>query len=442
MMQSQGRASRISTLPKFCLPGRRRLEHQVELRPQVSLSGTWISADSREHKVIKVLCVFGTRPEAIKMAPVIKELRKYADKVISKVCVTAQHRQMLDQVLNLFEIKPDYDLNIMQDDQSLSYVTARVLTELERVIQKERPDWVLVQGDTTTTMAASLAAFYQRVKVGHVEAGLRTWDKFRPYPEEINRQIADAVCDLHFAPTERAKENLLREGVSEETILVTGNTVIDALLDVVSREFNFAGSPLESIPFDSRRVILVTAHRRENFGKPLENICEALLEIAERYNGDVHIVYPVHLNPHVQGPVYSMLGGVENISLIEPLDYQPFVHLMNKCHFVLTDSGGLQEEAPSLGKPVLVLREVTERPEAVEAGTVKLVGTRRERIVEGAVRLLEDNKEYERMARAVNPYGDGRASEKIVGALVGESVKPFEPAAMLRVEDSVQTAGR
>lgn len=375
--------------------------------------------------MLKALCVFGTRPEAIKMAPVIKEFRKHPE-VKCRVCVTAQHREMLDQVLNLFEIEPDYDLNIMRDDQSLSYVTAEVLTELEEVIQKEKPDWLLVQGDTTTTMAATLAAFYQRVRVGHIEAGLRTWDKFRPYPEEINRKIADAVCDLHFAPTERAKENLLREGVPDESILVTGNTVIDALLDVASREFSFAGSPLEGIPFDSRRVILVTAHRRENFGEPLGNICGALLEIAERYDGDVHIVYPVHLNPHVQGPVYSIIGGVENISLIKPLDYQPFVHLMNRCYFVLTDSGGLQEEAPSLGKPVLLLREVTERPEAVEAGTVRVVGTNRECIVAEAVRLLEAAGEHQRMARAVNPYGDGHAAERIVAALLGKTVIPFE----------------
>jgi len=387
--------------------------------------------DSR-HIVIKVLCVFGTRPEAIKMAPVIKEVRRHP-KAKCLVCVTAQHRQMLDQVLTLFGIEPDYDLNIMQDDQSLSYVTAEVLTELEGVIQREKPSWVLVQGDTTTTMAASLAAFYQRVKAGHIEAGLRTWDKFRPYPEEVNRKIADAVCDLHFAHTERAKENLLREGVPEETILVTGNTVIDALLDIVSREFSFVGTALEGIPFDNRRVILVTAHRRENFGEPLRNICRALLEIAEQYVEDAHIVYPVHLNPHVQELVHSMLGRVENISLVEPLSYQPFVHLMKKCYFVLTDSGGLQEEGPSLGKPVLLLREVTERPEAVEAGTVKVVGTDRERIVAEAVRLLEDATAYERMAQAVNAYGDGRAAVRIVGALLGETVAPFEPDGMLQV---------
>lgn len=370
---------------------------------------------------IKVLSVFGTRPEAIKMAPVLKQLRKYPHKVISKVCVTAQHREMLDQVLNLFEVEPDNDFNIMQDDQNPSYVTVRVLRKLERLLQQERPDWVLVQGDTTTTMAASLAAFYQRVRVGHVEAGLRTWDKFHPYPEEINRKIADAVCDLHFAPTETAKRNLLREGIAEETIYVTGNTVIDALLAVVSREFSFAGSPLERVPFDTKRIILVSAHRRENFGEPLRSICQALLEIAGRYPRDVHLIYPVHLNPNVQATVRALLSGVENISVIEPLVYQPFLHLMNKSYLILTDSGGLQEEAPSLGKPVLVLREVTERPEAVEAGTVKVVGTDKGKIVRETVRLLEDKGEYERMSKAKNPYGDGKASERIVKAILDNS---------------------
>jgi UDP-N-acetylglucosamine 2-epimerase (non-hydrolysing) len=368
---------------------------------------------------LKVLVVFGTRPEAIKIAPVIEELQRRPG-VECRVCVTAQHREMLDQVLNLFDIEPDYDLNIMQVDQSLSYVTARVLTELERVIQKEKLDWVLVQGDTTTTMAASLVAFYQKVRVGHVEAGLRTGDKFRPYPEEINRKIADAVCDLHFAPTERAKGNLLREGVPEESILVTGNTVIDALLDVASRPFDKRGTPLQGLPLDGKRVILVTAHRRESFGKPLQDICRALLDIAQRYD-EVHIVYPVHLNPNVQRSVQALLGGVSNISLIPPLDYLSLVHLMKQSYLILTDSGGIQEEAPSLGIPVLVLREVTERPEGVEAGTAKVVGTNTWRIIKETMRLLEDRAEYERMARAVNPYGDGRASKRIVQALLNRS---------------------
>jgi UDP-N-acetylglucosamine 2-epimerase len=370
------------------------------------------------------------------MAPVIKELRKHSDKINYRVCVTAQHRQMLDQVLDLFEIKPDYDLDIMRANQSLGYVTAIVLTRLEEIIEgTEKLDYVLVQGDTTTAMAASLAAFYQRVKVGHVEAGLRTWDKSNPYPEEVNRKITDAVSDLHFAPTEQAKRNLLREGIAEEGIVVTGNTVIDALLDVVNKKFNFAGRPLENIPFDEGqppapflkgevRIILVTAHRRENLGEPLRNICQALREIAERYD-DVHIVYPVHLNPNVQRIVYSTLDGVANVSLIEPLDYQAFVHLMNRSFLVLTDSGGLQEEAPSLGKPVLVLRETTERPEAVEAGTAQLVGTSCERIVGATVKLLEDEWEYNRMAKAVNPYGDGKASQRIVACLLEKENKDW-----------------
>lgn len=370
--------------------------------------------------MIKVLSVFGTRPEAIKLAPVIRELRKHPDRVVCKVCVTAQHRQMLDQVLRLFEIEPDYDLNIMQDDQSLSYVTAKVLTELEGVIQKERPDWVLVQGDTTTTMAASLAAFYQRVKVGHVEAGLRTGDKHRPYPEEMNRVIADHLADLHFAPAQRARQNLLREGIPEERILVTGNTVIDALLWAAEQPFDVGTLPVERSTFERSnvRLILVTCHRRESFGEPFEGICRALAEIAWRYP-DVHLVYPVHLNPHVREPAHRWLDGMPNISLIPPLDYLPFVHLMKRAYLILTDSGGIQEEAPSLGVPVLVLREVTERPEALEAGTARLAGVEPERIVAETIRLLEDGQVYQEMARAMNPYGDGQASIRIVKALLG-----------------------
>jgi UDP-N-acetylglucosamine 2-epimerase (non-hydrolysing) len=401
--------------------------------------------------VIKVLSVFGTRPEAIKLAPVIRELqRRSADggpfdcaqgRLRSVVCVTAQHRQMLDQVLRLFAIEPDYDLNIMQDDQSLSYVTARVLTELEGVIHKEKPDWVLVQGDTTTAMAASLAAFYQRVKVAHVEAGLRTGDKHRPYPEEMNRVIADHLADLHFAPTERAKQNLLREGIPEERILVTGNTVIDALLWAAAQpptpevlalfrqlgiadkaeEWRSRGAE-ENSPLHPRSsaplLILVTCHRRESFGEPFEGICRALAEVARRYP-DVHLVYPVHLNPRVQGPAHHWLEGLPNISLIPPLDYLSFVHLMKRSYLILTDSGGIQEEAPSLGVPVLVLREVTERPEALEAGTARLAGVEPERIVAETIRLLEDDQVYQEMARAANPYGDGKASSRIVEALLG-----------------------
>lgn len=360
---------------------------------------------------MRVLCIFGTRPEAIKMAPVVNQLRKHAAQVAPLICVTAQHRQMLDQALDLFGLRPDYDLDVMRPAQSPAALTAAVLTRLDEVIADARPDWVLVQGDTTTTMAASLAAFYRRVRVGHVEAGLRSGDNLQPFPEEVNRRITSVVADVHFAPTEAARANLLAEGVSDERVLVTGNTVIDALLEIAAQPMP-CDSLLARIPRD-RRLILVTAHRRENFGVPLTNICAALKELAERAS-DAHLVYPVHLNPHVRGPVYDALAGIENITLLEPLDYLSLVHLLKAAHLVITDSGGLQEEAPGLGKPVLVLREVTERPEGVTAGTVKLVGTDRQRIVEEALRLLNDDAEYERMARAVNPYGDGRASERIV----------------------------
>ena len=364
---------------------------------------------------MKVLSIFGTRPEAIKMAPVIKELNKHSQ-LENVVCVTAQHRQMLDQVLSLFGIEPDYDLNLMQPNQSLAKLTALALTELDAVLEKEQPDWVLTQGDTTTAMIGALAAFYRRIKVGHVEAGLRTWDKFQPFPEEINRKIADGVCDLHFAPTSQSRENLLRESVDSASIIVTGNTVIDALLEVAAKDYNWTSGELATVP-RNKKIILVTAHRRENFGAPLFEICQALKEIAARYP-DLQIVYPVHLNPNVQQVVQAELGAIPNVTLLEPLDYLPLVQLMKASHLVLTDSGGLQEEAPGLGKPVLVLREVTERPEGVEAGTVKLVGTDKERIVTETVKLLEDQKEYDRMARAVNPYGDGKASQRIVQSLL------------------------
>jgi UDP-N-acetylglucosamine 2-epimerase (non-hydrolysing) len=366
--------------------------------------------------LIKVLSVFGTRPEAIKMAPVVKALARCPDKIESKVCVTAQHRHMLDQVLRLFDIQPDYDLNVMQANQTLAQITANVLTGLDPIIAREKPDWVLVQGDTTTVMVAALAAFYHKVKVGHVEAGLRTGDKYQPFPEEINRKIATAVCDLHFAPTETSRQNLLREGVPDAAIRVTGNPVVDALQLAAEMPYDPAAGPLKDVPAD-RRLILVTAHRRENFGAPMEEICWALRDIAEAYRGDVHLVYPVHLNPNVQAPVRRILGEVEGISLIEPLDYLPLVHLLKRSTLVLTDSGGIQEEAPGLGKPVLVLRETTERPEAVTAGTVRLIGPHRERIVEWTRRLLDDPAEYAKMARAVNPYGDGKAAGRIVEAL-------------------------
>jgi UDP-N-acetylglucosamine 2-epimerase (non-hydrolysing) len=365
--------------------------------------------------MLKVLTIFGTRPEAIKMAPVVAQLRLRSDIIESRVCVTAQHREMLDQVLALFCIAPDYDLDVMRENQSLAGSTALILTRLDEVLAHETPDWVLTQGDTTTAMVGVLAAFYRRIGTGHVEAGLRTFNKHHPFPEEINRRIADAVCDLHFAPTVAARDNLLREGISPEGVFVTGNTVIDALQDVARRSYDWAAGPLAQIP-SGKRIILVTAHRRENFGEPLSEICAALKTIAART--DVQIVYPVHRNPNVRAVVERMLAGDENISLLDPLEYLPLVHLMKASDLVLTDSGGLQEEAPGLGKPVLVLRETTERPEGVAAGTVKLVGTDRARIVEESTRLLDDRAEYERMARAVNPYGDGQSSRRIVEALL------------------------
>ena len=377
---------------------------------------------------MKVLTVFGTRPEAIKLAPVIWEFRKYPDRVVSKVCVTAQHRQMLDQVLQIFQINPDYDLNIMQDNQSPSYVAAKVLMELERVIQREKPDWVLVQGDTTTVAAAAMAAYYAGVKVGHVEAGLRTGDKWRPFPEEINRRIVGVIADLHFAPTALARANLLREGAAPEAVVVTGNPVIDALRWIAAQPPSPAAIELlarAGVP-GGRRLVLVTAHRRESFGAGILALCQALAELAGRFP-ELTILYPVHPNPNVRQPVHQSLGRIPNIVLTEPLDYATLVHIMAQAVLVLTDSGGIQEEAPSLGKPVLVLREVTERPEAIQAGTARLVGTDPQRIVSETIRLLTDPAEYNRMARAVNPYGDGRAAERIVSALLGEPFQPFDP---------------
>lgn len=384
---------------------------------------------------MKVLTVFGTRPEAIKLAPVIRALRKRShvdtlsvQRVAVKVCVTAQHRQMLDQVLRLFEITPDYDLNVMEDNQSPTQVASAVLARLESILQEEQPDWVLVQGDTTTVTAASLAAFYARVKVGHVEAGLRTHDKWQPFPEEINRRVAGAIADLHFAPTEGARQNLLCEGVPNEHIVVTGNPVIDALHWVAAQPFDVATLRIERSIFErsDEKLILVTAHRRENFGEPLQNICRALREIAVAYPA-VQIVYPVHLNPNVWEPVHRYLDGIPNIALLPPLDYLPLVHLLKRSYLVLTDSGGLQEEAPSLGVPVLVLRDVTERPEAVKAGTVRVVGTDPHRIVGEVCRLLDDMAAYQAMAQAINPYGDGQASQRIIASLLGRPVQPFVP---------------
>ena len=368
---------------------------------------------------LRVLSVFGTRPEAVKMAPVIRRLAITSD-VASVVCVTAQHRQMLDQVLDLFEIKPDYDLDIMKSDQSLSELTAALFSGLDPVLQRVQPDWVLIQGDTTTVVAAALIAYYHGVRVGHVEAGLRTGDKWQPFPEEINRCVAGVVADLHFAPTTQARDNLLHEGTPPDRILVTGNPVIDALQDIIARPYEVESGPLAGIPWD-RRVILVTAHRRENFGQPLENIFSALLRIAKSYSERVHLVYPVHLNPNVYDPAQRMLGGVSNITLLEPLDYLHMVHLMERAYLVLTDSGGIQEEAPAVGTPVLVLRRVTERREAIEAGTALLVGTDPERIVAETSRLLDDSELHAEMARAVNPFGDGKAAERIVEGLINFS---------------------
>ncbi len=368
----------------------------------------------------RVLLVFGTRPEAIKMAPLVKAFDKESD-IDYKVCVTAQHREMLDQVLSLFDIQPHYDLNIMKKGQDLYDVTSSVLLGMKEVLAEYKPDLVLVHGDTTTTFAASLAAFYQKIKVGHVEAGLRTHSIYSPWPEEANRQLAGVLANYHFAPTEGAKENLLKENKQKDTVLVTGNTVIDALfmaLELIGNNQALRSKIVDAIESqyklnDEKTLIIVTGHRRESFGGGFVRICTALKKIAED-NIDVNIVYPLHLNPNVQKPVRELLSSTSNIHLIEPLEYESFIYLMSKAYLLITDSGGIQEEAPSLGKPVLLLRDTTERPEAVEAGTVKLVGTDTEKIVKEAQRLLDDKKEYDKMSKAHNPYGDGKASERIV----------------------------
>jgi UDP-N-acetylglucosamine 2-epimerase (non-hydrolysing) len=360
---------------------------------------------------LKILTVFGTRPEAIKMAPVIKALNSETS-IESKICVTAQHREMLDQVLDLFAIKPDYDLNIMQTRQDLTDITCSVLSGLKNILHEFKPDRILVHGDTTTTFVTTLAAYYQHIPVGHVEAGLRTGDIYAPFPEEINRKLTASIADLHFAPTQTAKDNLLAEGVEENNIHITGNTVIDALLETVDKT-----SANIQFPFLStdKKIILVTGHRRENFGNGFDNICHALKALAQRE--DLQIIYPVHLNPNVREPVLRILGGCENIHLIQPLDYLPFVYLMNKAYLILTDSGGIQEEAPALGKPVLVMRDTTERPEAVAAGTVVLVGTNQNKIISECEKLLDDKTSYEKMSFAHNPYGDGEAAKKIVNII-------------------------
>jgi UDP-N-acetylglucosamine 2-epimerase (non-hydrolysing) len=365
---------------------------------------------------MKVLSVFGTRPEAVKMAPIVRLLQQTPG-IESRVCVTAQHRQMLDQVLELFQIKPDYDLDLMRDNQSLASISASIFTHLDPVLADFQPDWVLVVGDTTTVVTTSQLAFYRRIKIGHVEAGLRTHNKWHPFPEEINRRIATVIADLHFAPTTWSQGNLLHEGVDEKTIMVTGNPVIDALNFVIKQaEPQEITNLISQMNLETRKLILITAHRRENFGQPLENICYAIKEFASRE--DVEIVYPVHLNPKVQEPVNRILKSTPHVTLLPPLDYLPMVHLMKHAKIILTDSGGLQEEAPSLGVPVLVLRETTERPEGVEAGTLKLVGTETGQIVREAMRLLDDPLAYAEMARAANPYGDGHAAERIIEALL------------------------
>lgn len=370
-------------------------------------------------KPIRVLSVIGTRPEAVKMAPVVECLARTPG-IQALTCVTAQHREMLDQVLSLFGIIPDVDLDLMRPDQSLAEITAAIFTHLDPLLKDLKPDWILAQGDTTTVMATALLAYYNRIKFGHVEAGLRTGDKFQPFPEEINRRVASVAADLHFAPTEWSKQNLLKENIPAERILVTGNPVIDALKQVADKPVPEQITRLVE-PFGKAKLILVTAHRRENFGRPLENICDALKTLAETYGDRLHIFYPVHLNPNVQNVVYSRLGYLSaNITLLAPLDYLPMVHLMKRSSLVLTDSGGLQEEAPGLGVPVLVMRAATERPEGIAAGTVKLVGTESTRIVAAARELLDNPLEYEKMARSVNPYGDGHASERIVQALLDD----------------------
>lgn len=369
--------------------------------------------------MLKILTIFGTRPEAVKLAPVIHELARHADRVTSRVIVTAQHRDMLDQVLRVFGIEPDIDLDLMQDNQTPTQVASAVLARLEPILSRERPDWVLVQGDTTTVASAAFAAFYARSRVGHVEAGLRTGDRWQPFPEEINRRIAGVIADRHFAPTTLARDNLLRENVRPEAILVTGNPGIDALRWMTAAPSDpIVADLLGSDP--EVRTLFVTAHRRENFGEPLESICLALRDLVTRYAGRLSIVYPVHRNPNVWGPVHQLLGDLPGVTLRPPLDYLPTIQLMQRAALVLTDSGGIQEEATGLGKPALVLRDVTERPEGVHTGALRLVGTDRQRIVAEATRLLDDPAEYARMANAENPFGDGHAAERIVASLLDD----------------------
>jgi UDP-N-acetylglucosamine 2-epimerase (non-hydrolysing) len=367
---------------------------------------------SPNNRMKKLIFIFGTRPEAIKMAPVIMKCKKSMSLLSSINIVTAQHRDMLDDILRLFSIQPEYDLNIMRENQSLEDVTVRSLKKLSKIIKCEKPDMILVQGDTTTTFIGALAGFYNKIPIGHIEAGLRTYDKYQPFPEEINRKLTTALADIHFSPTKRAAENLIREGVPASKIFITGNTVIDALLEIISRNYKFK-KPLDKIVNNNSNLILVTAHRRENLGEPLNNVCLALKEITQTIK-NIKILFAVHPNPKVRKIVFNALHHNRNIHLLPPLDYQTFAHIMAKSRLILTDSGGIQEEAPSLGKPVLVLRNKTERPEAVEAGTVKIIGTDTRKIVKETTILLENKNEYGRMAKALNPYGDGKASDRIV----------------------------
>ncbi len=371
---------------------------------------------------IKVLVIFGTRPEAVKMAPIIKSLKNEEEYFDTKICVTAQHREMLDQVLRIFEIKPDYDLNIFKSGQTLTEITCRALMGLEGVIEDFKPDIVLVQGDTTTVFSGALAAFYHQVKIGHVEAGLRSGNLYSPYPEEANRKLTGIITDFHFAPTETSKENLLKEGYDEEKIYITGNTSIDALKWVIDSNYKFEDEILNNIDFENKKVILLTAHRRENIGEPMENIFSAISDVLQK-NPDAEVIYPMHLNPKVREIAREVFKHTKGVYLIEPLDYLPFTNLMSKCYLIVTDSGGVQEEAPSLGKPVLVVRRETERPEGIEAGTAKLVGTEKDVIFSEVDTLLNNELEYKKMANAVNPYGDSRAAEYIVEAIKGNMIR-------------------
>jgi len=365
---------------------------------------------------LKVMTIFGTRPEAIKMAPLVKEMEE-CEEIESIVCLTAQHREMLDMVVELFDIKPNYDLNVMQHGQTISDITVKVLKGIEEVLMKENPHVVLVHGDTSTTFVGALAAFYQKIKVGHVEAGLRSGNIYSPYPEEMNRKLTSNLASIHFAPTVGNYDNLIKEGIDKKNIFITGNTVIDALLSVVKENYIFENELLNNIDYDNKKVIVMTCHRRENWGKPMEDIFTAVNEIAQE-NKEVEVIFPVHLNPNILSLAKNIMGDTKNIHLIEPLDYEPFANLLNKAHLILTDSGGIQEEAPALGKPILVLRTETERPEAADAGTVKIIGVEKENIKRGVNLLLNDKAEYDKMANAINPYGDGTAAKKTVEALL------------------------